>query len=245
MLNLFSRKEAFIPQPVEAVLAQICDAAVIPVIRVPAREHALCAVEGIVAGGLPVVEITLTVPGALAVIEDLHIRFGDRLLIGAGTVLDEENCRSAIRAGAWFIVSPVFDPRVLEAAKRAETMFIPGALTPNEISMAWRSGADAVKIFPCGAMGGPAYIRTLRGPFPDIPLVITGGVTCSNTAEYLAAGALAVGAGESILPRAALEAKDSAAVANHTRSYVEVVRSYRAQQSRADLPQAQKEALFR
>ena len=213
------------------MIAQLREAAVIPVVRVSAREHALCATEGILAGGLQVVEITLTVPGALGLIEELHDRFGDRLLIGAGTVLDEESCRSAIRAGARFIVSPVFDARVLEAARQGDMMFIPGALTPSEILNAWRSGADAVKIFPCGAMGGPGYLRAMRGPFPDIPFVITGGVTCENTVDFLAAGALAVGAGETILPRAALEQNDTDAVARHTRKYVERIREYRAQRT--------------
>lgn len=216
-------KEDAIPTTV----ARLAEAAVIPVIRVPSSEDALCAVEGIMAGGLLVVEVTLTIPDALAVIRELHMRFAPALLIGAGTVLDEANCIASIDAGAQFIVSPVFDPAVVATASSAGRVVIPGALTPSEIYQAWKSGADAVKVFPCGSLGGPSYIRALRGPFPDIPLVVTGGVSAANTADFLRAGALAVGAGESILPRAALDARDTAAIAANALTYLNAVRTFR------------------
>ena len=197
-------------------------------IRVASAAHAVCAIEGILAGGLPIVEITLTIPGAIDVIREAQARFGDQMLIGAGTVLDEERCRAAIDAGAEFIVSPVFDAVVVRLARDAGKAVIPGALTPTEIFQAWRSGAHAVKVFPCGALGGPAYIRALKGPFPELSLVVTGGVKPDNATEFLKAGAVAVGAGESILPAAALQAGDRAAIAANTRTYVNAVCSYRS-----------------
>lgn len=211
----------------ETTLARIEEVAVVPVVRVSKRQHALCAAEGIVRGALGVIEITLTVPGACDIIGYLASTYGDRLLIGAGTVLDTQSCRRAIDAGAQFIVGPVFDPAVVEMTRAAECVAIPGALTPTEILEAWRSGADLVKIFPCGALGGPAYIRALRGPFPDIRFIVTGGVRLENAAEFLKAGASAVGAGETILPQAALDLDDFATVALHARQYADVVSSFR------------------
>jgi 2-dehydro-3-deoxyphosphogluconate aldolase/(4S)-4-hydroxy-2-oxoglutarate aldolase len=176
----------------------IREVAVIPVVRVTTREQAICAVEGIIEAGIPVVEITLTVPGAIRIIEDLATKYGTKLLIGAGTVLDAETCRTAILAGAEFIVSPVFDVRVVESARRYGKICMPGALTPTEALVAWEAGADLVKIFPCGSVGGPAYIRALKGPFPQIDFVVTGSVNRENVGQFLAAGVTAVGVGEII-----------------------------------------------
>lgn len=197
-------------------------------IRVQCAEHALCAIEGIHAGGLPIVEITLTIPGAIELTRKVHARFGGELLVGAGTVLDEQSCQAAVDAGAEFIVSPIFDPGVMAVAREAGKAVIPGALTPTEIFHAWRSGADAVKVFPCGALGGASYIRALKGPFPELPLIVTGGVRPENTADFLKAGAIAVGAGETILPAAALQAGDRATIATNTQTYVNAVYSYRS-----------------
>ncbi len=193
----------------------------------PSPEDALCAAEGIIAGGLPVIEVTLTIPDALAVIRELRARFGSGLMLGAGTVLGEAACTAAIDAGAEFIVSPAFEPAVIDVARRAGRAVVPGAMTPTEIYHASKSGAAAVKVFPGNALGGASYVRAIRGPFPDIPLIVTGGVNVSNTADFLKAGALAVGVGESIMPRAALDAKDTAAIAANTLTYVNAVRSYR------------------
>lgn len=197
-------------------------------IRVQCAEHALCAIEGIHGGGLPIVEITLTIPGAIELIRKVHARFGGELLVGAGTVLDEQSCQAAVDAGAEFIVSPIFDPGVMAVAREAGKAVIPGALTPTEIFHAWRSGAHAVKVFPCGALGGASYIRALKGPFPELPLIVTGGVRPENTADFLKAGAIAVGAGETILPAAALQAGDRATIATNTQTYVNAVYSYRS-----------------
>lgn len=193
----------------------------------PLPEDAFCAAEGIVAGGLPIIEVTLTIPDALAVIRELRVRFGSSLLLGAGTVLGEAACTAAIDAGAEFIVSPAFEPSVINVARSAGTAVIPGALTPTEIYHAAKSGANAVKVFPGNALGGASYIRAVRGPFPSIPMIVTGGVNVSNIADFLKAGVLAVGVGESIMPRTALDTKDTAAIAANTLTYVNAVRSYR------------------
>jgi 2-dehydro-3-deoxyphosphogluconate aldolase / (4S)-4-hydroxy-2-oxoglutarate aldolase len=201
--------------------------AVIPVVRVNSREQAICAVEGSIRGGINVVEITLTVPGALQIIETLAAKYGQTLLIGAGTVLDAETCRLAVLAGAEFIVSPVCDVRVLEVARRYGKLCIPGALTPTETLVAWQAGADLVKIFPCGSVGGPAYMRALKGPFPQVDFVVTGSVNLENVEQFLAAGVTAVGVGEIIFESKAIQAGDVDAIAKNARRFTEAIKSAR------------------
>jgi 2-dehydro-3-deoxyphosphogluconate aldolase / (4S)-4-hydroxy-2-oxoglutarate aldolase len=201
---------------------------VIPVVRVSTREQTICAVEGIIEAGITVVEITLTVPGAIQIIENLATRYGQKLLVGAGTVLDAETCRLAVLAGADFIVSPAFDVRVLEVARRYAKLCMPGALTPTEALVAWQAGADLVKIFPCNSVGGPSYIRALKGPFPQIEVVVTGGVNLENVAQFLAAGVAAVGVGEIILERAAIETGNVGAITANARRFVDAIRSARS-----------------
>lgn len=174
------------------------------------------------------VEITLTVPGAIPIIGELTAKYGPRLLIGAGTVLDAETCRLAILAGAEFIVSPVFDVRVLEVARRYGKLCMPGALTPTEALVAWQAGADMVKIFPCGSVGGPAYIRALKGPFPQIEFVVTGSVNLDNVAQFLASGVAAVGVGEIILATQAIQAGDVNAISANASRFLDAIRSARS-----------------
>lgn len=207
----------------------------IPVVRVSSREQAICAVEGIIQAGIPVVEITLTVPGAIKIIEDLATKYGTKLLIGAGTVLDAETCRTAILAGAEFIVSPVFHAGVVESARRYGKICMPGALTPTEALVAWEAGADLVKIFPCGSVGGPAYIRALKGPFPQIEFVVTGSVNRDNVGQFLAAGVTAVGVGEIILERAAIQAGDVAAITANGRRFLDAIRSERSKKQSVEV----------
>jgi 2-dehydro-3-deoxyphosphogluconate aldolase/(4S)-4-hydroxy-2-oxoglutarate aldolase len=202
---------------------------VIPVVRVSSREQAICAVEGIIEGGITVVEITLTVPGAIQIIEEVVKKFGEKLLVGAGTVLDAETCRLAILAGAEFIVSPVFDVRVLEAARRYGKICMPGALTPTEALTAWQAGADLVKIFPCNSVGGPAYIRSLKGPFPQIEVVVTGGVNLENVGQFLAAGVAAVGVGEIIFGHDAVQNGQVDVIAANSRRFVQAIKSARSE----------------
>ncbi len=156
--------------------------------------------------GLDVHEITMTTPGALACIEELRSSYPD-VLVGAGTVLDENDARDAIKAGAQFLVSPTLDRDVIAVAKANDAMAIPGALTPTEIYQAWCAGADIVKIFPA-SMGGPAYIRAVKGPLPDVPLLPTGGINVDNACEYLDAGAVAACLGTSFVQPAALKSGD-------------------------------------
>ena len=206
----------------------IREVAVIPVVRVSTREQVICAVDGIVAAGITVVEITLTVPGAIQIIEDLAAKYGQKLLVGAGTVLDAETCRLAVLAGAEFIVSPAFDVRVLEVARTYGKICMPGALTPTEALVASQAGADLVKIFPCNSVGGPSYIRSLRGPFPQMEVVVTGGVNLDNVGQYLAAGVAAVGVGEILLERAAIQAGNVGAITANARRFVDAIKSARS-----------------
>jgi 2-dehydro-3-deoxyphosphogluconate aldolase/(4S)-4-hydroxy-2-oxoglutarate aldolase len=200
----------------------------VPVVRAPSAEIAVRAVEAVLAGGISIFEITMTVPGALGVITELARRFGDRALIGAGTVLSAADARACVDAGARFVVSPGLDLPTVEAARAAGVAVMPGALTPTEVITAWKAGADMVKIFPCSAMGGAKYLRALRGPLPQVKLLPTGGVSAATAAEYLAAGASALGIGSELVDVAALTAGDDAQVTARARELVDVVRRARA-----------------
>jgi 2-dehydro-3-deoxyphosphogluconate aldolase/(4S)-4-hydroxy-2-oxoglutarate aldolase len=172
-------------------------------VRVPSRDLALFAAETVYSAGIPIVEITLTVPGALQVIKDLAKRFPD-LAVGAGTVLDENLARQCIDAGARFLTSPGFVPEVVTYARKAEVVVFPGALTPTEVIAAWKAGSDFVKIFPTGHVGGVQYLRALKVPLPQIPLIATGGVNQLTASDFILAGATAIGVGSELLPREAL-----------------------------------------
>lgn len=211
----------------EKALELIREVGLIPIIRVSTSEDAFRAVEAIVAGGVPIAEITMVVPNALRVLERATEYFGDKVLLGAGTVLDSETCRSAIFAGAEFIVTPALDLKVIELARRYSKACIPGGLTPTEILAAWQAGADMVKVFPCGPVGGPMYIKAIRGPFPQIDLIPTGGVDLESTPKYIRAGAAAVAVGGELVASKALREGDSASITANARQYVEAVRSAR------------------
>ncbi|MFN8625620.1 MAG: bifunctional 4-hydroxy-2-oxoglutarate aldolase/2-dehydro-3-deoxy-phosphogluconate aldolase [Candidatus Binatia bacterium] len=185
-------------------LSRICEVGLIPILRTASTEEARCAAEAVLATGIGIVEITTGVPDALALLKWIVERYGSTVLPGVGTVLDPDTCRAAIAAGAEFIVAPNFDPDVVAVAGRAEKLCIPGALTPTEVHAAWRGGADMVKVFPCGALGGPEYIRALRGPLPQVPLVPTGGVSLANIAAFIDAGVAALGVGGDLLGGRAL-----------------------------------------
>ena len=178
---------------------------IVPVIRAPSAELALQACEAILAGGISVFELTMTIPDAPTVIRALRSRLGERALIGAGTVLDAADARACIEAGAEFIVSPGFDPATIAAAHEAGIAAMPGALTPTEVIAAWKAGADVVKIFPCSALGGASYLRALKGPLPQVKLMPTGGVNINTAKDFLAAGAVALGVGSELVDIAALK----------------------------------------
>ncbi len=173
--------------------------AVVPIIRTSSEESALAMVEAIVRGGINCVEITMTVPNALQAIEKVADEYGDKVLLGAGTVLDPETARSCLLAGAQFFVTPSLNLKTIELARRYSRPIFPGALTPTEILTAWEAGADGVKVFPCSALGGAKYIKALKAPFPQIELIPTGGVNLETIADFLHAGATAVGVGSELV----------------------------------------------
>jgi 2-dehydro-3-deoxyphosphogluconate aldolase/(4S)-4-hydroxy-2-oxoglutarate aldolase len=190
--------------------AEVCQrieaVGIVPVIRAPSPERATEAAEAILAGGISVFEITMTVPDAPEVIRLLKSRLGDRALIGAGTVLDAAGARACIAAGAAFIVSPGLDLPTIAAAHEAGVAMMPGALTPTEVIAAWKGGADVVKIFPASAVGGASYLKALKGPLPQVKLMPTGGVNLSTARDFIAAGAVALGVGSELVDMSALAA---------------------------------------
>ena len=185
------------------VRARIEEFGILPSVRVNSRELARFAAETVYSAGIPVVEITLTTPGALDVIDDIAKRYPD-MAVGAGTVLDKESAQSCIEAGARFLTSPGFVPEVVAFANTANIVVLPGALTPTEVIAAWKAGSDLVKIFPTGLIGGVKYLRALKVPLPHIPLIATGGVNQLTAFDFIQAGATAIGVGGELLPKEAL-----------------------------------------
>jgi 2-dehydro-3-deoxyphosphogluconate aldolase / (4S)-4-hydroxy-2-oxoglutarate aldolase len=206
-----------------SVVATLREVGIIPVIRADSAGAAVAVVEKLMEAGLTVAEITMTVPDAIEAIASVSKRFGDKVLVGAGTVTDAETVRRALDAGADFIVSPCLVPDVIAAARRADVAVLPGALTPTEVFEAFRQGGDMVKVFPAQSVGGAAYLRALRGPFPDIPLVPTGGVTLDNVGEMFKAGAAAVGVGSEMISKDALARHDYAAIGALASRFLEAV----------------------
>jgi 2-dehydro-3-deoxyphosphogluconate aldolase/(4S)-4-hydroxy-2-oxoglutarate aldolase len=209
-------------------LALIREVGVVPIVRAPSPEDALRAAEAIITGNIGIAEITMTVPNALRVMEKVAEKFGDKVLLGAGTILDPESCRAALLAGAEFIVTPALNLHVIEVAHRYSKPCIPGALTPTEIVTAWQAGADMVKVFPCGPVGGPQYLKALKGPFPQIEFVPTGGVNLETTPEFIKAGAAAVAVGRELVDPEALREGRLDVISGNGRKYVDAVRVARA-----------------
>ncbi|HEV2350724.1 MAG TPA: bifunctional 4-hydroxy-2-oxoglutarate aldolase/2-dehydro-3-deoxy-phosphogluconate aldolase [Terriglobia bacterium] len=208
----------------EKAIAQVREVGLIPIVRTPSSEDAVRAAEAILAAGIGIAEITMTVPDALRVLKRVAKDFGDKVLLGAGTVLDAKSCEAAIAAGAEFIVTPSLQLDVIETAKRLNKPCFPGALTPTEVLAAWRAGADMVKIFPCGPAGGPQYIKALKGPFPYIDYVPTGGVTLETTPQYIRAGAAAVAVGGELVDLKALQSGKVETIVANARKFLEAVR---------------------
>ena len=200
---------------------------IIPVIRAPSADAAVAVVEALLQAGLGVAEITMTVPNAIDAIASVAKRFAGKVLVGAGTVTDAETVMRARDAGAEFIVSPCLVPEVVDAAHHADIAVLPGALTPTEVFEAFRHGGDMVKVFPAQSVGGAAYLRALRGPFPDIPLVPTGGVTLENIGEMFKAGAAAVGVGTELISKDALARRDYAAIGALAAQFLSAARQAR------------------
>jgi 2-dehydro-3-deoxyphosphogluconate aldolase/(4S)-4-hydroxy-2-oxoglutarate aldolase len=181
------------------VVSRLKELGIVPIVRTASAESAIRAVEAIAEAGVPCAEITMTVDGAIRALEKVADKFGDKIILGAGTVLDPETARACMLAGAEFFVTPSLNTRTIELVKRYSKAIFPGALTPTEIVAAWEAGADAVKVFPCSALGGAKYIKALRGPFPQIEFVPTGGVNLDTVGEFLAAGCCAVGVGSELI----------------------------------------------
>jgi len=215
------------------VRARILETAIIPVVRAGSPREARMAAEAVCLGGIPIVEITMTVPGAVEVIRDLVKSSGAEVLIGAGTILDPDTARRCLDAGAQFLVSPGLSLETLALAVRENKLMIAGALTPTEIITAWNAGADLVKVFPCGQVGGANYIKALKGPLPQIPLVPTGGVNLQTAADFIRAGAAALGIGGELVQSEALKAGKAAVITENARKFLEIVRQARAEMARS------------
>ena len=218
------------------IVQRIREIGVIPVVRASSPEEANQIVEAIKAGGLPILEITMTVPGAVQVIERLSARYGNEAIIGAGTVLDTESARACILAGAQFIVSPALNLETIACCRELDVVVMPGALTPTEIVTAWNAGADLVKVFPAGAMGGASYIKSLKAPLPQIDLVPTGGVTLANAAAFIKAGAVAIGVGADLVDTTAIRAGQPEKITQSARAFIEAVRNARLKANPVGVP---------
>ncbi|OLB84088.1 MAG: 2-dehydro-3-deoxyphosphogluconate aldolase [Acidobacteriales bacterium 13_2_20CM_2_55_5] len=211
----------------QKVRDRIAEIGIVPVVRASSSREALIAAEAVCQGGIPIVEITMTVPGAVEVIRELIKSSGSEVLIGAGTVLDPETACRCLDAGAQFLVSPGLNLPTVEFAVREKVLIIAGALTPTEVITAWNAGSDFVKIFPCGQVGGAKYIKALKGPLPQIPLVPTGGVNLNTAAEFIEAGAAALGIGGELVQADALKSGKSQIIVENARKFVEIVKQTR------------------
>ena len=215
----------------QQVRSRIEQIGIIPVIRVSSEREAHIAAEAVCKGGIPLIEITMTCPGAINVIRHLTKTGDSEILIGAGTVLNAEDARRCLDAGAQFLVSPGFNRATVEFAARESKLIMAGALTPTEIIEAWSAGSDLVKVFPCGQVGGAKYIKALKGPLPQIPLVPTGGINLSTAAEFIEAGAAALGIGGELIQPEALKSNKPELIVEIARKFLEIVSTARAKMS--------------
>ena len=201
----------------------------IPVLRASSVQVGHALVNAMMAGGITIVEVTMTVPNALTLLRELKQRHGEKLLLGSGTVTDATQAEATIDAGAEFVVSPSLHLDVIAKVKELNRISIPGALTPTEVITAWRAGADYVKVFPCSAMGGASYLKSLLAPFPELKLIPTGGVTLQTAPDFLKAGARALGVGSDLVNPAAIAEGKPESVTNTARAYLEAIRMARGQ----------------
>ena len=200
---------------------------IMPVLRARSAVEAHALVEALAAGGITVIEVTMTVPGAVGLLRELRKEYGDGLLLGSGSVTDAAQAAATIDAGAEFVVSPSFHPEVVARTRELGKISIPGALTPTEVITAWRAGADYVKIFPCSAVGGAPYLKSLLAPFPELRLIPTGGVTLQTAMDFLKAGARALGVGTDLVNPKAIEEGKPEMVTETARAYLEIVAKFR------------------
>ena len=213
----------------QEILAFITGIGIVPIVRVASADSAVQAVEAIYRGGVRAAEITMTVPGAIRALEQVANRLGDKMMLGAGTVLDPETARVCMLAGAQFFVTPALRLSTIEMAKRYSKVIFPGALTPTEVLSAWEAGADAVKIFPCGNVGGPKYIKALKGPFPHIAMIPTGGVNLETAGDFLKAGACAIAVGTEMVDARTIQEGRFDVIEERARQYLACVAKARAE----------------
>jgi 2-dehydro-3-deoxyphosphogluconate aldolase/(4S)-4-hydroxy-2-oxoglutarate aldolase len=211
----------------EKKMKLIYDTALIPIIRVESADIAFKVADAFLEGGVNIIEVTMSVPGAIDVVKQLVEKIGDKVLIGTGTVVDGKMAKEVIKAGSHFIVSPNYSRDLIETAIKHNTPIIPGALTPTEIYDAYTMGADAVKVFPCGTVGGASYIKAIRGPLPQIPLVPTGGVNLDTAGPMLEAGAYALGVGGAITDKKAIKKGRYEAITENVRKFLDIAKVYR------------------
>jgi 2-dehydro-3-deoxyphosphogluconate aldolase / (4S)-4-hydroxy-2-oxoglutarate aldolase len=212
----------------QEVRERIIEIGIVPVVRASSPREACIAADAVFEGGIPIVEITMTVPGAVGVIRELVKNCGSNVIVGAGTVLNPEAARRCLDAGAQFLVSPGLNLPTVALAAREGRLMMAGALTPTEVMTAWEAGADFVKIFPCGQVGGAKYIKALRGPLPQVPLVPTGGVNLNTAAEFIEAGAVALGIGGELVQAEALKSNKPEIIVEIARKFIEIVTEVRA-----------------
>ena len=216
------------PMPTkEQNLKTVADAGVVAVIRAQSKDQLLGITEALLAGGVPAIEVTMSTPKAIAGIEQLADHFGDKAVVGVGTVIDAATARDAIAAGAQFVVSPVFDAEIVATARRYGKIVIPGAFTPTEILRAWSAGADVVKVFPSTALG-PQYFKDILAPLPQLRLTPTGGVDLKNAGDWIKAGAVFIGAGSSLVTKDALAKNNWSSITANAKAFVEAIAAARA-----------------
>jgi 2-dehydro-3-deoxyphosphogluconate aldolase / (4S)-4-hydroxy-2-oxoglutarate aldolase len=214
----------------EEVLAQIHEIGIVPGIRTSSTEDGRFAAESIADGGIPIVEITMTVPNAIDVISGM-VKHSPNVIVGAGTVLDLETARRCLDAGVGFLTSPGLNLKVVEFAVKENILVIAGAMTPTEVITAWQAGSELVKVFPCAPIGGPAYIKALKGPFPRVPLIAAGGVNQETAAEFILAGAAALGIGGRLIPKTAIEQRQPERISELARRFLRIVQTARKKAS--------------
>jgi len=209
------------------IVRQLEELGLVPVVRASSADEAMQVIEAIKAGGVNVLEITMTVPGAVRVIEKVADKYGSDVLVGAGTVLDPETARACLLAGAQFIVSPALNLDTIAMCHRYSAPVMPGVLTPTEVITAWSAGADFVKVFPCGAVGGASYIKNLKGPFPQIKMIPTGGVSLKTAQDFIKAGASALGVGTDLVDVKAIREGNPQVVTDRAKEFIELVKQAR------------------
>jgi 2-dehydro-3-deoxyphosphogluconate aldolase/(4S)-4-hydroxy-2-oxoglutarate aldolase len=216
----------------QEVANKVAEVGIMPVVRAASAKQGMQAAEAVCKGGIPIVEMTMTVPGAVGLIAQLTKNMGSDVLVGAGTVLDGETARRCLDAGAEFLVSPGFDLETVKFANREGILIMAGGLTPTEVITAWKAGSNLVKIFPCGTVGGAKYIKALKAPLPQIPMIPAGGVNLNTAAEFIQAGAAALGIGGELVSAAALQFGNTNEIVDTARKFVAIVRETRQQMQR-------------